>query len=248
MKLIASLVLATAILAQAEVKVTVGDISDKRTTGKFFKGLDLDLKLAGPELAECKGIRVVIKEAKDDGGNGVKVQENRFNADGFNRLQKAFGGGFGEQKKEEYSIKVELENPARSAKTLNLDGVIELLNPAKDPAAVITVDLSKEKGEALTNDALKAAGVILSFKAAKPTEFGYVITDPNKKVASVEFCSADGKPLEVSSTSWSGFGGKKDVTISVKNAANGGAAAKVYLLTEKSVLSVPLKLNGVTLP
>ena len=63
MKTTTALFLAIAFAAtlHAEVKVTPGDISDKRTTGKFFSGLDVELKVSGPELADCKGMRVVVK-------------------------------------------------------------------------------------------------------------------------------------------------------------------------------------------
>lgn len=247
MKLMSSFLLAASIFAHAEVKVSVGEISDKRTTGKFFAGLDLELKLSGPELAECKGLRVVVKEAKDDTGKVVKVSENRFGGGGFEAPRQSFGGGFGEQKKDESAAKIELENPARGAKTIALDGVVELLIPSKDPAAVVTVDVAKQAGKALENDPIKAAGITLTFKAPKDSEAGYTIADPKQKVASVEFCSADGKPLETQGSMSSGFGGKKDVTINLRNAVP-GMTAKVYLLTEKSLVAVPLKLNGVTLP
>jgi len=247
MKFITTLILATAITASAEVKVTVGDISDKRTTGKFFSGMDIELKLSGPELAECKGLRVTVKDAKDDAGKAIKVQENRFNEGGFESPQKAFGGFNSGDKKDELQSKVELENPARTAKSITLEGTVELIIPSKDPAAVVTVDVAKEAGKPLANEALKAAGVNLTFQAVKDGQGQYTITDPKKRVAFVEYCSADGKPLETSGGMSSGFNGKKDVTVNL-NKAGAGTVAKVFLVTDKSILSVPVKLSGVTLP
>ncbi|MEQ1852679.1 MAG: hypothetical protein ABMA01_13945, partial [Chthoniobacteraceae bacterium] len=106
-------------VAFAEVKLTVGDISDRRTTGKFFAGLEIELKLSGPELAEAKGIRTLIKGATDDAGNALPKKEDRFGSDGFEELQKAFGGGFGREKKaDEFQVKLEFGNPPRAAKSI----------------------------------------------------------------------------------------------------------------------------------
>lgn len=247
MKLLAALFLATSLSAFAEVKVTVGEISDKRTTGQFFSGLEIALKVSGPELAECKGMRVVVKDAKDDAGKAVKPEEDRFNEGGFDAPQKAFGGGFGEQKKDEFQLKMNFENPLRSAKTITIDGAVELLIPAKDPAGVVSAVIAKEAGKALENEALKGAGVAITMKAAKGNDVGYTISDPNKKVASVEFFSGD-KALESNGRMSSGFGGKKDVTITLRDKAPADVTAKIYLVTSKSVVTVPVKLQAVALP
>ncbi len=250
MKLITSLILSTSLLALADVKVTVGDLTDKRTTGKFFAGMDVDLKISGPELADCKGIRIIVKEAKDDTGKAIKAKEGGFNDGGFDTPQKAFGGfGDDEKKKEpEFQLKIELENPARAAKTFTVDASLELLIPSKDPKALVTVDIAKEAGKPLASESLKAAGATITMKAAKDDEVGYTISDPNKKVATVEFCTADGKPLERSGTMSSGFFGKKDMTVTLREKAPAGVLAKIFLITEISVVSVPVKLAGVALP
>lgn len=248
MKLLTSFFLAGAILAQAEVKVSVGDISDRRTTGQFFSGLEVDLKLSGPELAECKGLRVVVKEAKDDTGKAIPVEEDRFNDGGFAEPQKAMGGGFGEQKGDQFQAKIQMKNPARSAKTLTLDATVELLLPGKDPASTLVLTVAKEAGKPLVNEALKASGATITLNAAKGTSATYSISDPNKKVVGVEFCNAAGKPLETRGRMSSGFGGKKEVTVNLDANAPADMVAKVYLLTEKSVVAVPVKLAGVALP
>jgi hypothetical protein len=243
----ATLLLLTTVFTQADVKVGVGEISDKRTNGKFFAGLEIELKVSGSELADCKGLRLAIKEAKDDAGKAIKEQEDRFNDSGFAPLQKGFGG-FDDKKADEYQLKVELENPARSAKMLTLDASLELLIPSKDPAAIITVVIAKEAGKVLTNEALEKAGVALDFKAAKGSEMSYSLADPNKKVAAIEFCGADGKALETSGRMTSGFSGKKSVTITLRDKAPASVVAKVFLITEKSVVKVPVVLSAVPLP
>jgi hypothetical protein len=251
----------------AEVKVTVGDINDKRTTGKFFAGLEIELKLSGPELAEAKGIRTTVKAATDDTGAALTKQENGFSkSDGFEELQKAFGGGFGDDKKgDEFQVKLEFANPPRAAKAIKaLNGGIELLIPAKDPAAVITASVAKDAGKPLDNATLKAAGV--EFTLLKPgkeekkdagfgfggslgeNDLGYQIKDAKKRVASVEFFDAAGKKLESNGRMSSGFNDSKTVTLSFNAKPPADAVAKIYVVTEKSVVTVPLALKDIALP
>lgn len=251
--------------ASAAVTVAVGEISDKRTTGKFFAGLEIDLKLTGPELATAKGIRTVVTAATDDAGNPLKNKDNRFSADGFEELQKAFGGGFGEKKGDEFQVKLEFANPARAAKAIkSVTGSIELLLPQQDPASVITASVAKDAGKPLDNAALKAAGVEIKLLKPEPgakkpaglsfspslgeNDLGYEIKDPKKKVASVEFFTAAGKKLETQGRMSSGFNDSKTVSISFKEKPPVDSVAKIYIVTEKSVLTVPLNLKDIVLP
>ncbi len=252
--------------AFAEVKVTVGDINDKRTTGKFFAGLEIELKLSGPELAEAKGIRTTVKDAADDTGKPLAKAENRFGGDGFEELQKAFGGGFSDDKKaDEFQVKLEFANPPRAAKAIKaLNGSIELLIPAKDPAAVITASVAKDADKPLENAVLKAAGVEITLRKPGKEEkkdagfgfggslgendLGYVIKDAKGKVASVEFCDAAGKKLESNGRMSSGFAGSKTVTITFNAKPPADAVAKIYVVTDKSVVTVPIALKDIPLP
>jgi hypothetical protein len=252
--------------AFAEVKVAVGDISDKRTTGKFFAGLEIELKLSGPELAQAKGIRTTVKSATDDTGRAIAKSENRFGGDGFEELQKAFGGGFSDEKKaEEFQVKLEFENPPRAAKAIkSLEGSIELLIPAKDPAAIITASVAKDAGKPLENAALKAAGVQISLRKPGKEEkkesglsfggslgendLGYEIKDPKNRIASVEFFDAAGKKLESNGRMSSGFGDSKTVTLNFSAKPPADAVAKIYVVTDKSVVTVPIALKDIALP
>jgi hypothetical protein len=242
-------ILALGITASAEVQVAVDQITDNRTTGDFFKGLELTLKLSGPELAEAKRMKIAITEAKDDLGTDIsKVQKFGFDSGGFDPLEKGFGFG-GDKKKDEFEHKLKLPNPARAAKTAKVNGALQLLIPSKDPASVVTVDVAKEAGKPLENAILKTAGATITFDAPKGDDAGYKIQDPKGVVASVEFCSPDGKALETGGRSSSSFGGgPKNVSISLRQNAPAGMVAKVYLVTAKSVVSVPIKLDAIALP
>ena len=262
----AALAASLACAAFAEVKVTVGDISDKRTTGKFFAGLEIQLKLSGPELAEAKGIRTTLKSATDDTGKALPEPENRFGSKGgFEELEKAFGGGFGEKKADEFQVKLEFANPPRTAKAIKeLSGTIELLIPAKDPAAVISASVAKDAGKPLDNAALRAAGVEFTLRKPgtaekKPTGFnfggslgendlGYEIKDPKNKIASVEFFDASGKKLESNGRMSSGSNESKTVSITFNAKPPADTVAKIYVVTDKSVVTVPLNLKEIPLP
>lgn len=237
------------VAAYADVKVTVAQVTDNRTTGDFFKGLELTLKLAGPELAEAKGMKIAITEAKDDAGTDIsKIQKFGFDGNGFDPLEKGFGFG-GDKKADEFEHKLKLPNPARAAKTAKVVGSLQLLVPSKDPASVITVDLVKSAGKPLDNALLKTAGATLTFDAPKGDDASYKIQDAKGAIAAVEFCSADGKALETSGKSSSSFGGgPKSVSISLSDKAPAGMVAKVYLVTAKSVVNVPIKLETIELP
>ena len=232
-------------LSFADVSVTLDDLSDRRALKDMFKGLEVTLNLSGPELAEAKGVKIEVAEAKDDLGTDVsKVERFGFGGE-FEQLQKKFGS---EAKPGEFELKLKLPNPARAAKKLMISGTVKLLVPSKDPAGVVTVNPAKESGKAVESDALKAAGVEITFTAPKGAEAGYKIVDPKNAVASVEYCSADGKPLETSGTSSFGFNGTKNITVSLNNPVPADSVAKIYLITAKSVVTLPFKLDGLDLP
>lgn len=246
MKRTLPLLFAAAALAQAEIAVTVGEVSDKRTSGEFFAGLEIKLLLSGPELADVKGLRVKVASAADDTGkNLVDEKRQRMGSDGFKPLEEPFGPGA--KQKGEYEAAIDLANPARAAKTVKLAGTLELMSPKADPASVVTATVAKDAGKPLDHPALKVAGVEITFKAPKGDELGYKIKDPKGKVASVEFCTAAGKPLKTNGSSSMGFGGSKDVSVNVADLPQ-GVLAKIYLLTEKSVVTVPLSLDAIKLP
>ena len=244
-----SILFAIAGIAHAEVVVRVGEISDKRTTGKFFAGLEIKLLISGAQLADAKGMRVKVESAIDQTGKDITSGGNKaVFGDEFEPLAEPFGFDDDAKKPGEYEVKLDLGNPARAAKTVKITGKIELLLPKADPASIITANPVKDAGKPLVHPALKAAGVELTLTEAMGDEVGYKMADPKNKVAAVEYCAADGKPLDTSGRSSMGFAGQKTNTVSLKNKLPAGALVKIFLLTEKSVLQVPLKLDAVALP
>lgn len=230
----------------AEVTVTVGEISDKRTTGQIFSGLEIKLLVAGAEMAKVKAMRFTIDKATDDTGkNLLDGKKSGFREDGFAPLEKPFGPK--PKIADAFETDVNLANPPRTAKTVSLSGKIELLSPDADPASVITADLSKTAGKALDNATLKTAGVEITFEKPKDDSISYKIQDSNKKVAAIEFCGADGKPLKSNGSSSFGFDTTKNHSVSIQNLPD-QVSAKIQLLTDKAMITVPVKLDGIKLP
>ncbi|MEO0018176.1 MAG: hypothetical protein RLZZ522_1459, partial [Verrucomicrobiota bacterium] len=193
MKQILLLLVGAACLAEAEVAVTVGEVSDKRTTGKFFSGLELKLLLEGPELADVKGVRLKLGTATDDTGKKLVDSKRGSLDDDFEPLKEPFAM---DAKKGMYEVALTLLNPVRTAKTVKVTAKIELMSPTADPASIVTASVAKTAGKPLDDATLKAAGVTLTLKAPKGDTFAYTLKDPKGRVASVEFCGADGKALE----------------------------------------------------
>ncbi|MEI6603838.1 MAG: hypothetical protein WCP35_00910 [Verrucomicrobiota bacterium] len=246
MKHIVPLLLVTAAISHAEITVTVGEVSDKRTTGEFFAGLEIKLRLSGPELTDVRGLRVKVASATDDTGKSLVDDKKRVVfADEFKPLEEPFGPG--PKKKGESEVTIGLANPPRAAQTVKLSGTLELISPKADPSSVVIAKLATDAGKPLDQPALKAAGVEITFKAPKGEELSYKLKDPQNKVASVEFCDAAGKPLKTNGASSWGSAGSKDVSVNVAKLPE-GVQAKIYLLTRKSLVSVPLKMDAIKLP
>jgi hypothetical protein len=137
--------------ADAEVQVMVGEISDRRTTGEFFSGLQVQLKILGDILADAKFIRLVVEAALDETGRNLVDEENR--EPDFKEFDSSSPG--------QVEITLSLKNPARQAMAIQeLSGSVELFIPQKDAGASVTVkNIQKHTGVPIAAPALKAAGL-----------------------------------------------------------------------------------------
>jgi hypothetical protein len=150
---VAALVVPAALFGQ-DVRVSAGTIEDRRTTGRFFAGLEVELKLTGDDLADAKSARILLKKATDETGRDLmpeKKSEEEF---------RTFQGS---------DMKVSLKNPARGASAVReISGQIELFIPSKDPAAVVTIDrLMSRMDKAVDSAALKAQKISMRVVSPK---------------------------------------------------------------------------------
>ena len=135
--------------AGQDLRVTAGTIEDRRTTGKFFGGLEIELKLTGDDLADAKAARVLLKKAVDESGRDL-LPEKKDDED----FQKSSGSSGP-------NLKVNLKNPARGAGAIKeVSGDVELYAPSRDPAATVVVErLISRMDKPVTSPALKAQNI-----------------------------------------------------------------------------------------
>ncbi len=132
--------------AGQDLRVTAGTIEDRRTTGKFFGGLEIELKLTGDDLADAKAARVLLKKAVDESGRDLLPEKK-----GDEDFQKSSGSSGPD-------LKVNLKNPARGAGAIKeVSGDVELYAPSRDPAATVVVDrLTSRMDKPVVSPGLKA--------------------------------------------------------------------------------------------
>lgn len=135
--------------AGQDLRVTAGTIEDRRTTGKFFGGLEIELKLTGDDLADAKAARVLLKKAVDESGRDLLPEKK-----GDEDFQKSSGSSGPD-------LKVNLKNPARGAGAIKeVSGDVELYAPSRDPAATVVVErLTSRMDKAIASPALKAQNI-----------------------------------------------------------------------------------------
>ena len=258
--------------ALAEVKVEIGLVRDNRAIGRVSSsGLEVELKLDGPELAEARGIRTTLKTVADD--SGYVLVTSASHDSGFGELKKgkrtSFGGSSNTFKTEEwFHVMLEFANPPRGAKAIKtLEGRIELLIPVKETETIITASVAKDAGKPLENAVLKAADVQITLlkpgqekkrqdgpfvrdETFRENDLGYELTDLKSKVTSVEFFDSAGKKLQSSGYASNGMKFKNPVVwrITFREKPPVDAVAKIKLVTEMSVVTVPFALKDIVLP
>jgi hypothetical protein len=140
-----------------DLRVTAGTIEDRRTTGKFFGGLEIELKLTGDDLADAKAARVALKRAVDESGRDLLPEQK--NGDDF---QKSSGSGAPD-------LKINLKNPARGASAIKeISGEIQLYTPSRDPAATVVIDrLLSRMDKPIDSAALKSQQIAVRLVSPK---------------------------------------------------------------------------------
>ncbi len=138
-------------------RVSLGDITDNRTTGQHFARLEIEFKTEGDALAQAFAVaKPVITGAVDDTGRSLLKDEKK---------QDPMFWSLELQDKPRNSVQArsELLNPARKATSISFTGYVDVLNPKLDPAALYTVnDLAAQAGKPLLPEAFQQAGLTLT--------------------------------------------------------------------------------------
>lgn len=276
LRLLAILVLILPASAEAiDVRVSVTEVSDRRTTGQFFNNLEIKLRLVGDDVSDIKGIRTALATAVDDAGRNLLMDKDK-------------GTDFETRSDDSQSdITLTLKNPARRATAVReITGELLLFMPARDPSATILIkNISKIAGRPIANPALEKAGIGVTVLTRK--EYEALKKDEEKKAKdSVEKQGLDQAMVKAFEGLFSAFFqiGENDVILKVTDPAknlveievadakgtkmrNQGsmksgelkvlsfnealpvdAQLRIFLKTAKTIVSVPLRLTDIALP
>ncbi len=244
------------------VRVSIDAISNTHysTTGKVVFYTRVRLKVIGTGLAEAKAMRTVLKEAKDDADASLlpneKPSRNLFMA----FMETPWQRGPATVRDVNLTLappdngKLSEQGQVKTVKILA--GSIELVVPTKDPASIITASWAKDAGVPLKNETLKAAGAEITLKELrgvpkdadppKSWEVVYEIKDPKGKVVgNPEFFDGSGRKLKTDGINGGGAGGNVTMTAMFKSKPPEDFVVKFYLITDKSVVSVPFEFKDV---
>ena len=149
-----------AALAAPPLTVSAGDITDRRRNDNFFGGLEIELKIDGDGAADVRGARALVKKAEDETGRNL-LKEGAKTPDFETSMSNTSP-----------SLKLELRNPARKAKTVReVSGQGELFLPGRDPASGARVDgVASKTDKPAASPALKAAKAEVTVVSRKTYE------------------------------------------------------------------------------
>jgi hypothetical protein len=264
--------------AEAQVQTQLGDVKDSRTTGQFFAGLEVEIKLLGDPLADALFMKTAVKTAVDDTGRDLVDYEKEKNE--FEKLNTSGG--------QNTKVTLKLKNPARKAGAIKeLSGEVELFVPKNDPDSVMKLEgFQKLGGKPIVSPALSTAGIeITTFtkeqsdaikakkaedakKASKanlgeaiseafgemfgmgggPNDITVQMKDPNQKLVGMEFQDANGRKINSNGSSGWSNKDKQMKTYHFDSKLPETTRLVIYLSTPKSVVKVPFALTNVFLP
>ncbi|MDA8084977.1 MAG: hypothetical protein M0024_15065 [Nitrospiraceae bacterium] len=160
-----------------DIRFSVVEVKDSRTTGQFFAGLDLKLRAMGDIIADAKGLKIDVTKALDDTGRDLLKKDGQ-KCEEFTKPD--------ENNTSQADIELKLKNPARKAAVVReVAGEISVFMPKRDPNATATVKaFVTHTGKPIEEKALKAAGVGLSVMTKK--QFDEFKEQQKKEVKSKE--------------------------------------------------------------
>ena len=261
----------------SNARVMLGDITDNRTTGQYFAGLKLELKLSGDGVYEAYGIgKPEFTVAKDDTGRSL------LNKEGQQRESMLWDLQSRKQKSANETISGDLGNPSRKAATFTVQGTIPVYTPSLDPDAVVTIpDIHSIYGQALESKPTNISLTVMDKDAADvknkalaeqqkaaaaggtmgsalshmmggslgANDLQFRVSDPNGYLVKLEVIGPDGKAMETGSRSKTGGSDGVDVyTNSYHSPIAKGTSLKIYYATKKSMNRVPFSFENVPLP
>jgi hypothetical protein len=142
------------------VNVTVGDITDSRTTGSFNAGCKVELKFTGDAAADARNIRKVhVKLAVDELGRDLIPAEDP------NSFQTGAGFPGAARSSSVLRTEINLRNPSRNASVIKtIEGEVEFFNPSPANGGILVIkDILKHPAEPIDDATLKKYGVQMMY-------------------------------------------------------------------------------------
>ena len=140
-----------------QIQVSVGDVTDNRTTGTFNSECKVELKFTGDAAADAQSVRrVQLSEASDTTDRDLIPKDDSENS--------SHSFGFG-QSGGALSTEVKLRNPSRNATAIKvIKGQAELFNPTEANGGLLTIKgILQHPAEPIQNPALAKYNIQLIY-------------------------------------------------------------------------------------
>jgi hypothetical protein len=258
----------------SDVKVIVSEVKDQRSTGEFFNNLEIKLKLIGDDSSSVRGIKTSVSRAVDDTGRNLLRDDEK--KDSFETLwsgkaevnlkfkNPARRAAVVKEITGELQLFMPDKDPA--ATLLIRDFMKKAGKPVTDSAltkaGIAVTVLTKKEYESLKKDEEKKAketaqkqgltqammsafeGLLGAFFQVGENDLIFKISDPSGNLIDMDVVDAN-------STKIKSHGNMKSHDLTVLNyneAVPADAQLRLFLKTQKSVISMPLRLVDVALP
>ena len=139
--------------APTAIQVSVGDVTDNRTTSAFNSECKVELRFTGDAAADAGTVRQVrLTDATDEVGRDLIPKEDDNNS---------MGGFDNSHSSGALKTEVKLRNPSRNATTIKvIKGEVELFSPTEANGGVLTItNILAHPAEPVQNPALTKYGI-----------------------------------------------------------------------------------------
>jgi hypothetical protein len=261
----------------SDVRVAVSEVNDQRSTGEFFNNLEIKLKLLGDDASSIRGIKTTISRAVDDTGRNLRLDDKRkdhfdtlWNSVGgkieitLKLKNAARRAAVVKEITGELQLFVPDRDPAATVliKDFMKTGGRPISNPSLAKAGVTVAILTKKEYDSLKKDEEKKAkeaarmqgltqtmmsafeSLLGGFFAVGENDLLFKVDDPSGNLIDMDVVDHAGTKIENNGR----MASQDLIVLNYNQAVPSDARLRLFLKTEKSVISVPLRLVDVALP
>lgn len=274
--LLFGLIIATSPSYALDITPSVTDVTDQRSTGQFFNNLEIKLRLVGDDASSVRGIRTSITSAVDSTGRNLLQEKEQEKDSRFETVSEGQAEVKLKLKNparkattvKEITGELLLFMPDKDpTATVRIKDFIKtagkpLKNAALEKAGVSVTVLTKKEYETLKKEEEKKAkdaaqkqgldqamikafeGLFSAFFQAGENDLIFKIGDPSGNLIELDVIDAKGGRIRT-------HGSMKSPDLVVLNYSEtvpADSQLRIFLKTQKSVVSLPLRLVDVALP